>query len=110
MILGKLPNGYADLPYGGRDLNGRCCSAMPVELLPEQTSEIVPAIDPDVQLYADGGVAIKSAPMLRQMSRDLRAVSEALRAKNLDVMSRASEVAGRYYDLTFGLPPYSDLD
>ena len=83
---------------------------MPVELLPEQTSEIVPDINPDVQLYADGGVAIKSAPVLRQMSRDLRAMSESLRAKNLEVMSRASEVAGRYYDLTFGLAPYLDRD
>ena len=83
---------------------------MPVELLPEQTSEIIPDTNPDVQLYADGGVAIKAAPMLRQVSRDLRAVSRALRAKNLDVMSRASEVAGRYYDLTFGLAPYLDRD
>lgn len=75
---------------------------MSSQLFPEQTSEIVQRINPAVKLHVDKVDAVKVAPSLRQRSRDLRATSESLRLRNLEVMKRATEVAARYDELCFG--------
>jgi hypothetical protein len=64
---------------------------------PEETAKIGSRVDCGLRLFVDGNVAIKVAPLLREASRDLRARSETLRAKNRNVMEQATAVAVKYY-------------
>ena len=69
------------------------------QLVPEEVSQIVQRINPDVQLCVEEGVAIEVAPSLRQLSRELRATSQSLRLRNVEVINQANAVAVRCYDL-----------
>ena len=75
---------------------------MPRQLFPEETSQIVQRVNPDVQLRIDEGVATKVAPSLRQLSENLRNTSQTLRSRNREVMKRADDVASRCYELSLG--------
>ena len=74
---------------------------MSPQLVAGEVSEIIQRINSELELYMDDREALKVAPALRQLSRDLRATSESLRAKNLEIMNQASAVAVQYYELIF---------
>lgn len=75
---------------------------MPRQLFPEETSQIVQRVNPDVQLRIDEGVATKVASSLRKLSQDLRDTSQTLRSRNREVMKRADDVALRCSALSLG--------
>jgi len=77
------------------------------QLVPEEISQIVQRINPDVQLYVEEGVATEVAPSLRQLSRELRATSQSLRLRNVEVINQANAVAVRCYDLYVTEPELS---
>ena len=75
---------------------------MSQQLCSEPAATTGQQINPALQLPVDEMVVTEVASSLRQRSRDLRAASETLRSKNLEVMKNANAVTGRYYDLIFG--------
>lgn len=66
------------------------------QLVSEEISQIVQHVNAHVQLHVEEGGATKVASSLRQLSRELRYTSKALRLRNLEVMKDAESVAARY--------------